>query len=223
MPKRIAPAELPLRRGTFYPPPYDKPCRARERRRLGDAAGLTQFGVNLLRLAPGVWSSQRHWHTRQDEFVYVLEGEVVLVTDAGEEVLKAGDAALESEGSLAEIAEQATSGDYIAIQGFIDPTPAATERLWAVARELEARTGCVPTVGIGPRYLHSTGQLHKGGPNSGLFIQVIDEVGEELPIPGMPFGFGRLIRAQAAGDFASLKERGRRVVRVRLRDLEEVS
>ncbi len=93
MPKRIAPAELPLRRGTFYPPPYDKPCRARERRRLGDAAGLTQFGVNLLRLAPGVWSSQRHWHTRQDEFVYVLEGEVVLVTDAGEEVLKAGDCA----------------------------------------------------------------------------------------------------------------------------------
>src|SRR5690606_1561952 len=67
--------------------------RARERRRLGDAAGLTQFGVNLLRLKPGIWSSQRHWHLKQDEFVYVLEGEVVLVTDDGEEILSAGDCA----------------------------------------------------------------------------------------------------------------------------------
>jgi uncharacterized cupin superfamily protein len=79
--------------GSSYPAPYDEPCRARERWRLGDAAGLTQFGVNLLRLQPGAWSSQRHWHTHEDEFVYVLEGEVVLVTDAGEEVLRAGDSA----------------------------------------------------------------------------------------------------------------------------------
>jgi len=93
MPKRIAPQDLPALFGTFYPPPYDKPCRPRERRRLGDAAGLSQFGVNLLRLPPGAWSSQRHWHFQQDEFVYVLEGEVVLVTDAGEETLKPGDCA----------------------------------------------------------------------------------------------------------------------------------
>lgn len=93
MAKRINPADLPSHRGTFYPPPYDKPCLERERRTLGDAAGLTQFGVNLLRLPPGAWSSQRHWHFKQDEFVYVLEGEVVLVTDAGEEVLTAGDCA----------------------------------------------------------------------------------------------------------------------------------
>jgi uncharacterized cupin superfamily protein len=93
MPKRIDPKDLPAHTGTFYPPPYDEPCRARERRKLGDAAGLTQFGVNLLRLAPGVWSSQRHWHLAQDEFVYVVEGEVVLVTNAGEEILKAGDCA----------------------------------------------------------------------------------------------------------------------------------
>jgi len=79
--------------GTDYPPPFDQPCRMRERRRLGDAAGLTQFGVNLLRLPPGAWSSQRHWHTEEDEFVYVLSGEVVLVSDDGEEVLRAGDAA----------------------------------------------------------------------------------------------------------------------------------
>jgi len=93
MPKRIDPKDLPVNIGTFYPPPHDRPCRARERRKLGDAAGLTQFGVNLLRLAPGVWSSQRHWHTGQDEFVYVLSGEVVLVTDTGEEILNAGDCA----------------------------------------------------------------------------------------------------------------------------------
>lgn len=79
--------------GTSYPPPFDQPCRSRERTRLGDAAGLTQFGVNLLRLPPGAWSSQRHWQTATDEFVYVLSGEVTLVTGAGPEALRAGDAA----------------------------------------------------------------------------------------------------------------------------------
>jgi uncharacterized cupin superfamily protein len=79
--------------GTGYPPPFDEPCLARRRLKLGDAAGLTQFGVNLLTLKPGVWSSQRHWHSHEDEFVYVVSGEVVMVTDAGEEVLRAGDAA----------------------------------------------------------------------------------------------------------------------------------
>ena len=66
------------------PRPYDAPCLARIRKRLGDAAGLSQFGVNLLRLVPGTWSSQRHWHTGEDEFVYVVASEVVLVTDADE-------------------------------------------------------------------------------------------------------------------------------------------
>jgi uncharacterized cupin superfamily protein len=79
--------------GTLYPPPFDEPCLSRERTKLGDAAGLTQFGVNLLRLPPGAWSSQRHWHTECDEFVYVLSGEVTLVTDDGPELLRAGDAA----------------------------------------------------------------------------------------------------------------------------------
>jgi uncharacterized cupin superfamily protein len=81
------------RSSALYPSPFDLPCRARERSKLGDAAGLTQFGVNFLRLPPGSWSSQRHWHTLSDEFIYVLEGEVTLVTDAGEELLKRGDAA----------------------------------------------------------------------------------------------------------------------------------
>src|SRR5712692_3228706 len=93
MKKRIDVATIAPLVGTLYPPPFDEPCRKRSRQRLGDAAGLTQFGVNLLHLPPGVWSSQRHWHDREDEFVYVLSGEVVLVTDGGEEALRAGDAA----------------------------------------------------------------------------------------------------------------------------------
>jgi uncharacterized cupin superfamily protein len=82
--------EVPPVTGIDYPPPHDVPCRQRRRRRLGDAFGLDQFGVNLLELSPGTWSSQRHWHERQDEFIYVVEGEVSLVTDAGETLLRAG-------------------------------------------------------------------------------------------------------------------------------------
>jgi uncharacterized cupin superfamily protein len=93
MGKRIDPTLAKAVVGTLYPPPFDQPCRARERRKLGDAAGLTQFGVNLLRLPPGAWSSQRHWHTESDEFVDVLSGKVTLVTDTGAETLHAGDAA----------------------------------------------------------------------------------------------------------------------------------
>lgn len=93
MAKRIDPAAIEAIVGTLYPSPFDEPCRVRERRRLGDAAGLTQFGVNLLRLPPGAWSSQRHWHSGEDEFVYVVSGEVTLVSDAGPELLRAGDGA----------------------------------------------------------------------------------------------------------------------------------
>ena len=93
MGKRIDPKAVPPSAGSSYPPPYGAVCAARVRNRLGDAAGLTDFGVNLLRLPPGTWSSQRHWHTAEDEFVYVLEEEVVLVTDAGEETLRPGDCA----------------------------------------------------------------------------------------------------------------------------------
>jgi len=91
--KKIDLKAAPSTRGTLYPAPFDEPCRKRHRLKLGDAAGLDQFGVNLCRLPPSAWSSQRHWHTLEDEFVFVVEGEVVLVTDAGEEVLKAGDCA----------------------------------------------------------------------------------------------------------------------------------
>jgi uncharacterized cupin superfamily protein len=89
----LDPATVPTTGPSDYPAPFHELVAGRERRRLGDALGLKNFGVNLLRLPPGCASSQRHWHTRQDEFVYVLAGEVVLVTDRGEQTLRAGMAA----------------------------------------------------------------------------------------------------------------------------------
>jgi uncharacterized cupin superfamily protein len=84
---------LPLDTKTNYPPPFDRVVHGRERRRLGNAAGLDQFGVNLTTLRPGAASALRHWHEKEDEFVYIVEGELVLIEDGGETVLKAGDAA----------------------------------------------------------------------------------------------------------------------------------
>ena len=92
MPK-IDVAAVPERRGVGYPKPFDAPSAGRIRKRLGDAGGLKDFGVNLMHLPPGNWSAQRHWHSHEDEFVYVLEGELVLVEDGGETVLRAGDCA----------------------------------------------------------------------------------------------------------------------------------
>ncbi len=86
-------ATIPERRGSNYPAPFDQQVGPRVRQRLGDAGGLTQFGVNRLQLPPGSWSGQRHWHSEEDEFVIVLSGEVVLITDSGEQVMRAGDCA----------------------------------------------------------------------------------------------------------------------------------
>jgi uncharacterized cupin superfamily protein len=89
--KKLAPDAGRTRKGCAYPAPFDQACRDRVRRAVGDVAGLTDFGVNVLQLPPGAWSSQRHWHSHEDEFTWVLEGQVVLVTDEGEETLSAGD------------------------------------------------------------------------------------------------------------------------------------
>jgi hypothetical protein len=121
----------------------------------------------------------------------------------------------EPTGSLDDLLAEAAPPQYIAIQAFIDPErEGELDPLVLRARE----TGCVVMKGLGPRYLHSTGQLHKGGPNTVLAVQVVDDLGEELDIPGRDFGFRTLIAAQAAGDLESLEERGRKVCRVRLGD-----
>ncbi|MEO6747774.1 MAG: cupin domain-containing protein [Caldimonas sp.] len=98
MPK-IDLAAVPERKGAGYPKPFDAPCASRTRRRLGDAGGLQDFGVNLMTLPPGGWSSQRHWHSDEDEFVYVLEGELMLVEGDGETPLQAGECAAFPRGS----------------------------------------------------------------------------------------------------------------------------
>jgi transaldolase/glucose-6-phosphate isomerase len=140
--------------------------------------------------------------------------------DKTKEVLASGsEPDVSPQGSAEELFAQAEPGDYVCIQAFVNPTAANEESVLALASRAREATGCVVTHGFGPRYLHSTGQLHKGGPPTGLFLQVVDDTGDEIAIPNQPFGFGKLIRAQAAGDFASLQERGRRVARVRLEEL----
>jgi uncharacterized cupin superfamily protein len=84
---------VPVREGSDYPAPFCDKAKGRTKKALGDAGGLTKFGVNMTRLPPGEWSSQRHWHPQEDEFVYVISGELTLVSDAGEEKLQAGDCA----------------------------------------------------------------------------------------------------------------------------------
>jgi len=143
--------------------------------------------------------------------------DVQAAKDKTKKVLASGEEpTLEPQGSLDELLDAAEPPSYITIQAFIDPMREG-ELQPLVGRAHE--TSCVVTQGLGPRYLHSTGQLHKGGPPTGLFVQVVDDPGDEVPIPAQDFGFRRLIRAQAEGDFRSLQERGRKIVRVRLENL----
>ncbi|HXH96069.1 MAG TPA: hypothetical protein VNH40_02570 [Gaiellaceae bacterium] len=145
--------------------------------------------------------------------------DVQAAKDKTNDVLATGqDPSLVPEGSVDELLAQAGEGDYLCVQAFIAPSGVNDRRIADLVHTLRTRSGRVVTHGYGPRYLHSTGQLHKGGANTGLFLQVVDDGGEELPIPDKPFGFRRLIRAQAAGDFESLKERGRRVARIHIED-----
>jgi hypothetical protein len=146
--------------------------------------------------------------------------DVQAAKDKTNEVLATGkEPELEPEGSIEELLAQKQEGDYACVQAFVEPTAENDQRIADLVARLRSESGLVVTHGYGPRYQHSTGQLHKGGPNTGLFLQLIDDEGDELPIPGKPFGFRRLIRAQAAGDFETLKERGRRAARMRLEDL----
>jgi hypothetical protein len=112
------------------------------------------------------------------------------------------------------------SGDYVALQAFVAPSDAAWDRLQRARGEIGRRTNAATTLGYGPRYLHSTGQLHKGGPRTGIFVQILEEPREDRPVPGERFTFGDLIRAQADGDLAALRERGARAGRVSLEALE---
>jgi glucose-6-phosphate isomerase len=114
------------------------------------------------------------------------------------------------------LAERARPGDYVALLAYLHRTPARHERLQRLRATLAGEGRIASTLGYGPRYLHSTGQLHKGGPDTGVFLEITADEGDPLPIPGERFDFAALHRAQASGDLATLERRGRRVARVHL-------
>lgn len=109
----------------------------------------------------------------------------------------------------------ARPGDYIGLQAYLQPNEKIKEQLQNIRLALTNRTSLATTLGFGPRFLHSTGQLHKGGPNTGLFLQLVDEPDTDIPVPESEYTFGRLIQAQSIGDFLALKERGRRILRIK--------
>jgi glucose-6-phosphate isomerase len=120
---------------------------------------------------------------------------------------------------LADLLDEVQPGDYLAIQAFVDPGSPAVERIEAARVALRDRLRVATTVGLGPRFLHSTGQLHKGGPPTGVFVQVVGDDPADVPIPGEPYGFSGLKVAQADGDLVTLHERKRRAGRVSLDEL----
>jgi glucose-6-phosphate isomerase len=137
--------------------------------------------------------------------------------DATSEVLATGRVEAPGFDDPAVVLKQVSEGDYVAILAYLDRTPETEAELQRVRLAIRDRHRVATTVGFGPRYLHSTGQLHKGGPNTGVFLQVVDaERDTDVPIPGRNVSFGTLIDAQALGDLRSLRARGRRVARVTL-------
>ena len=115
---------------------------------------------------------------------------------------------------LDEALEAVQPGDYVAVQAYVDPEGPVADDLALLRTVIRQRTLAATTLGFGPRFLHSTGQLHKGGPPTGVFVQVVGDDDEDLAIPGRPYGFSTLKRAQAAGDYLTLRNRGLRVTRV---------
>jgi len=117
---------------------------------------------------------------------------------------------------LAAFLDGLVPGDYVGIQAYLAPSAERWNRLQALRKVIGARTGLATTLGWGPRFLHSTGQLHKGGPASGAFVQFVDRSGSPLPVPESGHEFGAMIAAQAAGDHEALVEAGKRVIRIQL-------
>jgi len=117
---------------------------------------------------------------------------------------------------LASFLDGLVPGDYVGVQAYLAPSDERWDRLQALRKMIGARTGLATTLGWGPRFLHSTGQLHKGGPETGAFVQLVDQPASPLPVPESGHEFGAIIAAQAAGDHEALVEAGKRVIRVQL-------
>ncbi len=149
---------------------------------------------------------------------FAVEGEMaVFKTDAdGAKRIGAEEAGASVASAINDHLAQAKAGDYVALLAYLQETPAHDELLREAADRIRARFQIAVTFGYGPRYLHSTGQLHKGGADNGIFLLVTDEDQTDVPIPGEPYSFGVLKEAQALGDFASLAAHKRRALRVHL-------
>jgi transaldolase / glucose-6-phosphate isomerase len=149
--------------------------------------------------------------------------DVAAAKEATKRVLESPDLQAPDPGDPAELVGRVTPGEYVAIQAFLQPTSEVARALDQARIAIRDRHRVATTVGFGPRYLHSTGQLHKGGPGSGAFIQVVDDRrSADVAIPGAPYTFGSLIDAQAIGDLQALRKAGRRAVRVTLDGLMEL-
>jgi transaldolase/glucose-6-phosphate isomerase len=162
-----------------------------------------------------VLDQYRHHHALPAEETLTSEGRLTLVGDAPLR-LTVGHDGLANE--LRRHLARCKPGGYFALQAFIAPTPERESRLREMAQLLRDSSGRAVTVGFGPRFLHSTGQLHKGGPASGCFLQLTSGHQEDLAIPGWHETFGVLIDAQAAGDFMSLESHDLPVARIKLSD-----
>lgn len=149
---------MPLRTGSGYPPPLNLPCQHRSARMLAEGMGLTLVGINLMTLPPGQWSSQRHWHDDEDEFVWVVSGEVVLVEDEGETLLRAGDCAAWKAGVANGHCLQNRSGADAVLLQVGNPTDEATETVDYPDLDMIIRPG-------GAGYLHRDGTPYASGQN----------------------------------------------------------
>jgi transaldolase/glucose-6-phosphate isomerase len=148
-----------------------------------------------------------------DQPVLVADGTLTIYTDEAERAELSDASTLDA---LRSHLSRVKQGDYIAMLDYIEETPEHDALIQAIRTRLRDATRCATTTGYGPRFLHSTGQLHKGGSDAGVFIQVTAPDHVDLPIPGRPYTFGTLKQAQALGDFRSLSSRGRRAIRVDL-------
>lgn len=149
-----------------------------------------------------------------------LAGQAMKAAESGLKPSTAGEVRVEELGTvgpaLAAWVRGAQPGDYLGIHAYLEPAPRTTELLRAVQAVLHEKTRLAVTLGYGPRFLHSTGQLHKGGPDRCRFLQLLDEPAEDVPVPETHYTFGTLIRAQAEGDRQALEQRGRKILRLQL-------
>jgi transaldolase/glucose-6-phosphate isomerase len=139
----------------------------------------------------------------------------------GDGIRWAGQQGATLDAAIQALLGQVKAGDYVALLAFIVPSAEHGRALNAIRLAIRDKYRVATTVGYGPRYLHSTGQLHKGGPNTGVFLQIVGDDPTDLPIPGETFSFGVLKQAQALGDFQALRNHGRRVLRVQARDVAQ--